>query len=185
MSWLGELTVETRCGDLFETEAEGIVVNTNVGARLKAYALGEQLFDRCAPALLEEIDRAMLRQPGQELRVGHAITVGAHGLEGIEKVVLVAWWGRHNRFTRNHCYKAVIAALRQAFEHELASLAVPLMGTGSRQMQLSDLEGAITDVLHDLGDLRDADAFSLRRLELVSVRQHDIDSLETHLRRQL
>jgi hypothetical protein len=52
-------------------------------------------------------------------------------------------------------------------------------------MRLADLEGAITDVLHDLGELRDADTFSLRRLELVSVRQHDIDSLGTHLRRQL
>jgi hypothetical protein len=52
-------------------------------------------------------------------------------------------------------------------------------------MQLPDLERAITDVLHDPDELRDADTFSLRRLELVSVRQRDIDSLETHLRRQL
>lgn len=185
MSWLKNLTVETRCGDLFETEAEGIVVNTNVNARLNAYSLGEQLYEKSDPAILREIDRVMNQQPGQELRIGHAITVGAHGLDSIEKVILVAWWGRHNRFTRNHCYKCVIAAIRQAFEHELESLAMPLMGTGSRQMRLTDLEGAVTDVLLDLDDLRNADTFSLRRLEFVSVREGDIESLDTHLRRQL
>ena len=62
---------------------------------------------------------------------------------------------------------------------------MPLMGTGSRQMRLADLEGAITDVLLDLGDLRHADTFSLRRLEFASVREGDIESLDTHLRRQL
>jgi len=107
------------------------------------------------------------------------------GWGSVEKVILVASWGRHNRFTRNHCYKCVIAAIRQAFELELETLAVPLMGTGSRQMCLADLEGAIIDVLLDLDELRNADTFSLRRLEFASVREGDIESLETHLRRCL
>lgn len=88
------------------------MVNTNVNARLNSYSLGEQHYEKSDPEILREIDRVMNQQPGQELCLGHAITVGAHGLDSVEKAILVAWWCRLNRFTRNHCYKCVIAAIR-------------------------------------------------------------------------
>jgi len=62
---------------------------------------------------------------------------------------------------------------------------MPLTGTGSRQMNLVDLEWAIAEVLFDLSELKNADTFSLRLLEFANVRQGDIESVDAHLRRQL
>lgn len=185
MRWLKRLQVETRHGDLFETDAEAIVVPVNIGVRLDAYTLGRQLLEKSGRPLQEEIGRALRQLPGRRLRLGQAITVGAHSLGNTEKIILVAWWGAHNTFTPNFIYKVVIASLRQAFEHEIQSLAMPLFGTGSRMMRIQDLASSIVGVLKDLDGLRTTDTFRLRKLYFVSDRAHDVAFLQEHFRRHL
>jgi hypothetical protein len=48
-------------------------------------------YQKSDPAILQEVDRVMNRQPGQELRIGHATTADVHVLDSVEKVILAAF----------------------------------------------------------------------------------------------
>lgn len=183
MGWLDRLSVETRCGDLFSMPVEAVAVNTDVGVSFR-HTLGRELLARCGEPLLQEVGKILDTLPLRRLALGQAITVPSYNLGSIEKVILVAWWGRENAFTSRFIEMVLTNALRQAFVANVRSVACPLIGTGSH-MDPTLLHAGIVKALRDLDTLKNSSRFSIEELYFVSTRSDRVSELQSYLDRHL
>lgn len=180
MAWIDRLDVEVVCGDIFSIPVEAVVVNTDVAISFR-HTLGKELLARCGEQLLKDVQVLLEGLPNRQLALGHAVTTTAYNLGNIHGVILVAWWGRDNAFSPRLIEMGYTSSLRQAFQHQFASLALPLMGTGSRQMVSEDLYGGIVAVLHALDGLNSSHTFPTEKLFFVSTRSDRVEELSEYL----
>src|SRR3989442_1620507 len=142
MAWLESLHVEVAQADLFSMSVEAVVVNTETDLSL-SHSLGRTLLERSGDRLRTDIDRIRSGLAAGKLALGQAVTAPAYGLGTIRYAIVVACWDRDNPYSRRLVERAYTSALRQAFEHRVRSVALPLMGTGSFQMDSLDLHEGI------------------------------------------
>lgn len=179
-NWLDRLDVECLHGDLLDMQTAAIACNVNQAMALN-YRLGRQIEQRAGAALRRAIDDVRHTLDGGMLPLGHAVSVPVAGLApDVERLILVAWWGRDNAFTGAFIYKCLANVLRSALHDNLESLALPLFGTGSRDAGADDFAVQLVRVLKDFDGLVGADQFSLQELYCVSDRPGDVAAVEDY-----
>lgn len=180
MTWIEQLNVECLKGDLLDQQTQAIACNVNVMLNLN-YRLGQQIEHRCGPELVRDLEVLRDRLPGGRLPLGHAITTAAYNMAPCEKLILFAWWGEDNAFTPQFIYKCLSNLLREALTGRIESLAVPLFGTGSRDVRALDLAVQIVAVLKDFNRLNNAPDFSLQDIYFVSNKSSDVADVDNYV----
>ena len=180
MSWLEELDWECVKTDLFDEDADAIVVPVNIHLDLH-YGLGTELLRREGEPLLEAV--AKVREGTPELALGHAVHVPLRQLRA-KHAILVAWWGRDNDYTANHLYRCYAQSLRQAFAVQAESLSMPMLG-GRGGVSDTARAKAVVELLRSFDRLKGSDAFPTRTLRFVDVTEARLSVLDDLLERTL
>lgn len=170
MSWIDRLKVTVRVGDLFEREADafGLTLRTD----LQPYGrLSQAVFKGHETALLEALRAEAIRRRGEAavpLGAGLSIPVlPEYGLSRATTLAFAAMWSDENVYTKDLAYSCYASILREAFQRECRSLAVPIFSLGA------DRSGALAGetlakLLWDFDELRGADAFPVVEMAVVS-----------------
>lgn len=176
-SWIDNLTVECRNGDIFSMSCEALACNVDVALRMN-HRLGRQLLERGGLQVKNFISTVISDLPGGKLRLGDAIGVPLPAtLAPLKWAVLCAWWDRDNDYTRSLISMCLISTLRQAFRLHLKSVAIPLIGTGSGLVSPKFLGSVILASLSDLDGLKNSGAFSVERITFCSDRPGHVEEL--------
>lgn len=183
MSWLERLYVKYICGDLFSMEVDAIVCT--VTNELGAYgALSRHLFNIGGPYLADDINKIKEGLLNKRLELGQSVTLHNKkelNLPKVDKIILTAFWDISNDYTPNLIYRAHINSLREAFNHKVKTIALPVMAAGGLEI----LSSGIVKVLYDLDELRNSDTFSIEELYFVSNKQSHVDCLEGYINNRL
>ncbi len=183
MSWCDRLDVEAEVGDIFQTDADGLVCTVTVN--LGPYgAISRHLFARGGAALADDLEALRSTLPGNRLQLGQATSLpirAEHTLDVRGWLILAGLWAHESAYTPELLYGVYIASLRQAFERHLVSLAMPIFTGGGADLTFD----AILRVLRDLDGLRTSDGFTVERLRFVSRKERDVEALAQALRQGL
>ena len=178
MSWFNKLTLEIKIADLFEQPSDGIVCP--VTTRLGAYgALSRQLFATAGEALTADISKVAAQLDNNRLNLGAAVLLEAglkYHLPGIGYVILAALWDHENQYSANLIYQFFINGLRKAFENNLKSIALPIL-----HVPLNMLAETMIRVIKDLDGLKISDQFSVEKIIILSLKEHDVTFIKDYL----
>ena len=187
MGWLERLDVSTETGDLFDADAEGVVIT--IKTSLTAYGkISRTLFERSGDKLQADLRTAALRYGPERLTIGKSLSVVArpeYGLKHAQCLIFVAMWSEESPYTMNLGFSCYASALREAFCLGLTSLALPIftMGRGQRGAIMTD--EAIVRLLTEFDGLRTADTFPVERMLFVSINSEQVERLRLFLRKEL
>ena len=184
-NWLEYLDVDCLNSDLFLAPVEAIVCNVNTQLALN-YNLGRRLATLGGISLVQAIQKTALNLPGNRLILGQALIVDIPEPWGsFEKVILTAWWDFDNDYSERLIYSCIISSLREAFDAQIRSLAMPLIGMGSGQIKIQDFARIFVSVLRDLNALRTNKIFPLENRLLFSLENKLILQVQEYLEKHL
>lgn len=184
MSWLERCDISAINGDLFDQEVDALVIPIECSLNF-THVLGRELLSRYGQYLHTAASEASRKTLGDRVPLGNGFTVRIHGSDQVRWAILVAWWDRDNRYTQNLIERCISTALRKAFETRSTSVAMPLFGVNSSELDLNDLFTAVPRVLRDFDALRTSDTFSVEDLRFVCQKPLVVDELRQVLRRKI
>lgn len=183
-TWLEVLEVECLEGDLFSIDSEAIAVPVNVKLNLN-YSLGRLLAQRGGTELARRIQSLLSSEPDGRIPLGTAVSVDTSDLPHLPaRVILVAWWNEDTLYDGNHLYKSYASILREAFEHDVSSLALPILG-GRGGVRPELRARVVCDLLRQFDRLRSSGAFSVTHLIFADVARSPLTAIEDELDRRL
>lgn len=169
-------------GNLLDLDVEGIVCNVNIELNLN-YGLGQAVWQRAGGAVKQQLDQLFYERDGRPFPLGVAVSTEAGAFPPpVKRLIFVTWWGQDNEYTANHVFRCHAAAIREADNHRLTSLAFPLMGRGHR-LDFRIMAQGIAQAVNELHGL--PHRFSLQRLVFGSFSQPDLDRLKEALEERL
>ena len=184
MGWLERCEVRVVEGDLFYQSVEALVVPVECSLTF-THVLGCEVLRRYGQGIhgRAAAEAARLFDGHMRLGGGFSLSIDHPGL--LKHIILVAWWGRDNAYSQNLIESCMGAALRRAFEIGSPSLAMPLFGVNSAELNLHDLYAAVPKVLREFDDLRGSDEFSVEDLRFVCRKPLVVEEMGLLLRREL
>ena len=184
VSWFDYLDVRVSCADVLGLEADAIACGVRTDLQLYG-SVGKALDVRGGTPLRQQIRQLKENLVGGCLQLGEATTIPAHGLPGAANLVLVAFWGAESAYTAALLRKSYTSVLRQAFGHGFERLAIPLLGGDPWASRFEQYCNSIVYVLQELDALPVSEGFSIRTLELATVRADQCQQLRETLRTKL
>ena len=182
MPWFDDLTVDCFHGNILEADTEAIACNVNVMVNLN-YSLGKQLLQHYGPRLLGRVDESRKQLNGGQLELGQAIWVDVSNCNSVRGIIFFGWWAEDNDFTSQLIYKCFTTTLRTAFANDCRSIAFPLFGSGSGNMNFQVFQKTIWQALFELNKLKDSGSFSVQELLFFSTDQRLLSQLDNYLAR--
>lgn len=180
MSWLERCEVSVVNGDLFDQQVDALVIPVESTLTFN-HLLGRELLIRCGQSLHIAASQAARSVFGDRVPLGDGFAVPIDGLEGVRCMIFVAWWDRDNPYTQNLIERCVSTALRKAFQSQSTSVALPLFGVNSSELNLRDLYAAIPKVLREFDSLRTSDTFPVEDLRFVCRKPHVVEEMRRAL----
>ena len=182
MNWADNLTIDCIHGDVLQANAEVLACNTNIKLGLQ-YSLGRQLVQRFGYPLVEKVTIAKQTLRKNEIALGETIWVDTWEIMPFNAIIFFGWWDADNEFSDRLIYQCFINVLRNAFNHECRSIALPLFGSGSGSMNFNRFQKVILNVLTELNSLPCSDTFSVEELMFYSTNSLLIQEIDKTLAR--
>lgn len=177
MNWLESVDIFFECKDLISIDVEAIVCSVTVN--LDAYGqISQQLFKTGQSHLKHDLIAIQERLANQKLTLGQAISLDCkhtYNIPNIKKLIFVAMWDSHSEYTFNLFYKAYINALREALQHQIKSIALPVMAYDGNLIMCGQ---AIVKVIHDLDCLKNSSEFSIEEVIFTTTNCNHIEFLK-------
>lgn len=176
MSWLENVDIDFACAELLSTTADGVVCPATID--MKAYGkISREIFERGGQELVQTVAAARAQLPQRELALGEATSIECrpgHRLGEFKRLIMVAIWAAESEYTRDLFHRAYVNSLREAFRHNLVSVALPVMAYDGNLKACGE---AIVEVVHGMDRLKQSDSFSVKHVHFVSTKQTHIDYL--------
>ena len=177
MSWLENLDFIIEHNDLLSMNVEAIVCSVTVN--LDEYGkISKKLFDIGHANLISDLSEIKRNLPNNKLILGQAISLDCkpiYNIGNFNKLIFVALWDYQSEYNFNLFYKAYINSLREAFQNNITTIALPIM---AYEGNLSICGRAIIKVIHDLDSLKNSSEFSIEEIYFVSNNNDHINFLE-------
>lgn len=180
MPWLERCEVTVVNGDLFDQQVDALVIPVESSLTF-THVLGRELLTRFGQSLHVAASAAAKGRFGDHVPLGDGFSIPIEGPKFARRIVFVAWWNRDNRYTQNLIERCVSTALRKAFETQSTSLALPLFGVNSSELNLRDLYAAIPKVLEEFDSLRTSYTFPVEDLRFVCRKLQVVEELRQAL----
>ena len=176
MSWLDKLEISFEHNDLLSINVEAIVCPVRLS--LDAYGkISQRIFTAGRDALRDEVFTIKEYLPDNKLLLGQAISIVCkpdYHIGNFRRLIFTALWDHHSEYNVNLFYKAYINSLRDAFQHHIKSIALPVMAYDGN---LSLCGKAIIKVIQDLDSMKNSSEFSVENIYFVSNNREHINYL--------
>lgn len=159
MNWLERCDITVVNGDLFNQQVEALVIPVESSLTF-THVLGRELLSRYGQTLRVAASQVARNAFGDHIPLGDGFATPIEGVKGTRWVILVAWWDKDNRYTQGLIEQCVSTALRKAFETQSTSIALPLFGVNSPDLNLEHLYAAVPNVPREFDSLRTSITFA-------------------------
>ena len=180
MSWLEHLIVSVEHRDLLTMDTESLVCPVTV--KLGEYGkISKTLFRHGGDALLAGLSEMKDVLPDRRLDLGQAVSLNCkpdYHIGSFSIIIFVALWAHYSEYGFNLFYKAYINSLREAFRHNLKSIALPIMAYDGNIKLCSQ---AIVKVIQDLDGLEMSSGFSTTNVHFVSDNPNTVEFLRNEV----
>ena len=184
MSWLDDVDIQFEYNDLISMNVNAIVCPTTI--KLEDYGrISKKIFDLGGSHLIKNIISTREQLPNHSLPLGQAISLECkrhYKIGNFERLILVALWAFHSEYNHNLFYKAYINSFREAFHHNLKSLALPVMAYDG---SLRICGQAILEVIQSLDRLKKSSEFSVKEVLFVTTDRNHIKFLKKEVEPKL
>ena len=170
-------------GDILSVDTDAIVCTINVD--FEAYGkISQKIFDLCNPQLIYDIKKLRRDDADHKLLLGQAVSLTCNRGWNLhfQKIIFVAMWDFCSEYNSNLFYKAYINSIRQAFENNLKSVAMPIMAYDGK---LNVAAEVVAKVLVDLDRLKNSSEFPLEEIYFVSYKEEHVETFEQIIGRKL
>ena len=180
MSWLEHLVVSVERHDLLTMDTEALVCPVTV--ELGEYGkISKALFRHGREALAAGLSEMKDALPDRRLDLGQAVSLNCkpdYHIGSFSTIIFVALWAHHSEYGFNLFYKAYINSLREAFRHNLKSIAMPIMAYDGNINLCSQ---AIIKVIRDLDSLKVSSEYSTTNVHFVSDNLNTVEFLRNEV----
>jgi len=184
MSWLENLGIYFECKELLSIDVDAIVCPINVD--LNEYGkISKKIFKLGQTGLINDLSEVKNKLANQKLVLGQAISVDCkpiYNIGNFKKIIFVALWDFYSEYDFNLFYKAYINSFREAFQHNLKSIALPIMAYDGN---LNLCGQTIIKVIRDLNYLKNSSEFSVEEIYFVTNNSSHIDLLQKEVEPKL
>ena len=140
--------------------------------------ISNELFNLAQKSLRNDLCEIGSNSLNSRLLLGQAISINCkpeYKLGNFKTLIFVALWDYQSEYSFNLFYKAYINSLRQAFQHNIRSIALPIM---AYEGNLNLCGQAILKSVHDLDGLKHSAEFSIEEIYFVSKNRRHINFME-------
>ena len=180
LSWIENLDIRAEHNDLLSVNADAIV--SPVTVNLEQYGkISQQIFGVGNGELLDDLSKIKSDLINNRLRLGEAVSLRcslSYHIGIFERIIFVAMWDYQSEYNLNLFYKAYISCFRDAFQHNLKSIALPIMAyDGNIRLNAQAAVKAITE----LDQLKNSSEFSVENIYFVSTNNSHVRFIENEV----
>jgi hypothetical protein len=147
--------------------------------------LSQKIFDIGKEKLRRDLFKIKESLPNNRLLSGQATSLvckSDYHIGNFERLIFVAVWDYQSEYNLNLFYKAYINSLREAFQHNIRSIALPIMAYDGNLRLCGQ---AIVKVIKDLDNLKISSEFSIEEIYFVSNNSDHITYLKKEVKPKL
>ena len=177
MSWIENLDIKAEHNDLLSTKVDAIVLPVNVD--LEQYGkISQKIFSVCGIDLLNDLSKIKERLKNSKLFLGQAVSLHCPpscNIKRFYRIIFVGMWDYQSEYNSNLFYKAYVSCFREAFQHNIRSIAFPIMAyDGNIRISAQSAVKAITE----LDRLKNSSEFSVEEVCFVSTNNDHVSYFE-------